>query len=61
MHIAIELYLYTAVWLPVIILVMALRPGPDFPPGSALGAIGLAFAFGLMTWAALLTLDLFFA
>lgn len=61
MQIVAELYLYAAAWLPVILLVMTLRPGPDWPTGSAFSAILLAMAFGLMTWVALLTLDRFFA
>lgn len=61
MQTVIEIYLYSAGWLLVIFFVVAVRRGPDLPPGSAVGLIVLAFAFGLLTWTALLTLDLFFA
>lgn len=61
MQAILEICIYSAVWALVILLVMALRSRFDMPEGSSVGAILLATAFGVMTWAALLTLDVFFA
>jgi hypothetical protein len=61
MHILIDLYLYAAAWLPIILLVMTLCSGRDFPPGSAFAACVLAFAFGFATWVGLLTINTFFS
>jgi hypothetical protein len=61
MQTILDLYLYSAAWLPVIILVLAARPGSDPPPGTSVGVIVLACGFGFATWVGLLTINTFFS